>query len=209
MQPVVVSHTLLHDVAMGGNAAVVARGTGAEEAGPINTHSFRYRWDWRGSRYRVADDEPRHDLFHAPVGTVVVFSDLLNVGYAIPFWPEDQVESVKRGFCECLRHSFGRAPRTTSFHIEAPVSLCAGHADSVGGVGWARVWACDQWPVRSRHGLKVVFDETPVMWETEWPWGPWPHASGARFLFGPTAAFSNLPDVTLSLALPAAGGPPP
>ena len=47
------------------------------------------------------------------------------------------------------------------------------------------------------------------MWETEWPWGPWPHASGARFLFGPTAAFSNLPDVTLSLALPAAGGPSP
>ena len=94
MQPVVVSHTLLHDVAMGGNAAVVARGTGAAVAGPINTHSFRYRWDWRGSRYRVADDEPRHDLFHAPVGTVVVFSDLLNVGYAIPFWPEGQVESI-------------------------------------------------------------------------------------------------------------------
>ena len=59
-------------------------------------------------------------------------------------------------------------------HVEAPVGLDGGVEGGQPRMGWTHVQPTDFWPVRTKHGLRIVFDDHPSMGIP--PQLPWPAA---------------------------------
>ncbi len=62
----------------------------------------------------------RTDLNEPRVGWVIVKNDWMEVSFDIPVWRQDQLESLKRAFAECLFHHKAKWVWTSSFAIYIP-----------------------------------------------------------------------------------------
>ena len=94
---------------------------------PVCQCTHRWAWDWERGRWRVSPGVQRNGVSMQATGQVLIFEDrYLQVAFVVPTWPEDQVECLKRAFCECVRHHLTRRPYTSQFHMEAPVELQGG-----------------------------------------------------------------------------------
>ena len=155
----------------GGGAPPVA----AEPHHPISRNQFTPHWI--SGSYVVRDDPhwPRSDYNQLPSGNVIIEErHHWNVVVRLPTWPDDQIECLKRAWCEVMKLHLGAWPFTRQFHMEVLSQQGA----------WVRLQAYEYVNSSNIWGrlLCVVFDEEPLL-ESMHPvhgWGyVWPPAEDA------------------------------
>ena len=78
-------------------------------------------WRRRHGRWHIVDQyEMRADYWERPVAVVVVEETrFFHVRATLPMWRCDQMECVKRYWCEVIGELLGMFPYTKEFHLEA------------------------------------------------------------------------------------------
>ena len=110
---------------------------------------------WRHGRGHIVDQyEMRADYWERPVAVVVVEETrFFHVRATLPMWRCDQMECVKRYWCEVIGELLGLFPYTREFHLEAQYDG-----------GRVHRWAPAEerlYPYHMNGKFRVVYDVNP------------------------------------------------
>ena len=163
---------------------------------PLCYHEFEKVWLLDKGWHLREKSGRRRDYWERPVGVVVVEETrYFNVVVPLPVWRLDQVESLKRCWCEVVRDRMGVWPRTHQFHVnvwgdggsaprESDMTSDGGSAprettSDAGAWCWASMvgpMMRDGWWPISGCRLRVVFDKEPTFIDVPAGHQAWPPA---------------------------------